>query len=141
MGFAEFARFAGFARFSDVASDATCAVAALDPLPSISPAAAIDPNTRTPTPTTVANRGPLCAVLSVANKPPHPNAGKLLIEWLTSPAGQMAIQSTGRVPASPKVSPKYPDLNNFAKPFYVSVELRADFDKDSDFWKTTLGIK
>jgi len=79
--------------------------------------------------------------MSVANKPPHPNAGKLLMEWLTSPAGQMAIQSTGRVPASPKVSPKYPDLNNFAKPFYVSVDLRADFDKDSDFWKTTLGIK
>ena len=79
--------------------------------------------------------------MAVANKPPHPNARKLLIEWLTSPAGQMAIQSTGRVPASPKVLPRYPDLNNFAKSFYISVDLRADFDRDSDFWRTTLGIK
>ena len=79
--------------------------------------------------------------MSLANKPPHPNAGKLLMEWLASPDGQKAIQSTGRVPASSKVQPKYPDLNNFAKPFFVSVALRADFDKDSEFWRTTLGIK
>ena len=56
-------------------------------------------------------------------------------------ASQLAIQSTGRVPANPKIAPKYPDLTNFAKSFYVSLDLRADFDKDSDFWRATLGIK
>jgi len=79
--------------------------------------------------------------MALANKPPHANAGKLLMEWLTSPDGQKAIQSTGRVPANPKVPPKYPDLNNFAKIFYVSLALRADFDKDQAFWNSTLGVK
>src|SRR6266849_5024531 len=63
------------------------------------------------------------------------------IEWLTSTDGQKAIQSTGRVPANPTVPPKYPDLNNWAKTFYVSLALRADFDKDQLFWNTTFGIK
>jgi len=79
--------------------------------------------------------------MALANKPPHPNAGKLLMEWMTSTEGQKAIQSTGRVPANPKVPPKYPDLNNFAKIFYVSLALRADFDKDQAFWNATFGIK
>ncbi len=79
--------------------------------------------------------------MALANKPPHANAGKLLMEWLTSNDGQLAIQATGRVPANPKVPPKYPDLTNFAKPFYVSVGLRTDYDKDADFWRQTLGIK
>ncbi len=79
--------------------------------------------------------------MSLANKPPHANAGKLLMEWMTSTEGQKAIQSTGRVPANPKVLPKYPDLNNFAKIFYVSLALRADFDKDQAFWNATFGIK
>jgi iron(III) transport system substrate-binding protein len=79
--------------------------------------------------------------MALANKPPHANAGKLLMEWLTSTEGQKAIQSTGRVPANPKVPPKYPDLNNFAPLFYVSLALRADFDKDQAFWNSTLGVK
>jgi iron(III) transport system substrate-binding protein len=79
--------------------------------------------------------------IALANKTPHPNAARLLIEWLTSTDGQKAIQSTGRVPANPKVPPKYPDLNNWAKIFYVSLGLRADFDKDQLFWNTTFGIK
>src|SRR6267378_8163592 len=79
--------------------------------------------------------------IALANKTPHPNAGRLLIEWLTSADGQKAIQSTGRVPANPKVPPKYPDLNNFAPLFYVSLALRADFDKDQAFWTSTLGVK
>jgi iron(III) transport system substrate-binding protein len=79
--------------------------------------------------------------MSLANKSAHPNAGKLLMEWLASADGQKAIQATGRVPASSKVAPKYLDLTNFAKPFFVSVALRADFDKDQAFWNATLGIK
>ncbi len=79
--------------------------------------------------------------LAVANKPPHPNAARLFAEWLASPDGQKAVASTGRVPASTKVPPKYPDLNNFAKIFFISPELRADFEKDAEFWRSTFGIK
>ena len=79
--------------------------------------------------------------MAISNKPKNPNGAKLLLEWLVSPEGQKAIASTGRVPASGKVPPKYPDLQNFAKIFFVSDALRADFTKDSEFWRTTLGIK
>src|SRR5438874_27516 len=79
--------------------------------------------------------------MALADKAPHPNAGRLLMEWMTSDEGQLAIQSTGRVPANPKVAPKYPDLTNFAKIFYISMAMRADFDMDAAFWRTTLGIK
>ena len=79
--------------------------------------------------------------IALADKPVHPNGAKLLLEWLVSPDGQKAIAATWRVPASGKVPPKYPDLQNFAKIFFVSAALRADFEKDSQFWRTTFGIK
>jgi iron(III) transport system substrate-binding protein len=79
--------------------------------------------------------------MALSNKPKNPNAAKLLLEWLVSPDGQKAIASTGRVPASTKVPPKYPDLQNFAKIFFISAELRKDFEKDAEFWRSTLGIK
>ena len=79
--------------------------------------------------------------MALSNKPKNPNGAKLLLEWLVSPDGQKAIASTGRVPASSKVPAKYPDLHNFAKIFFVSPALRADFEKDAEFWRSTLGIK
>ncbi|HKY50665.1 MAG TPA: extracellular solute-binding protein [Candidatus Limnocylindria bacterium] len=79
--------------------------------------------------------------MALSNKPKNPNGAKLLLEWLVSPDGQKAIASTGRVPASTKVAAKYPDLHNFAKIFFVSPALRTDFEKDAEFWRSTLGIK
>lgn len=79
--------------------------------------------------------------VALSNKPKNPNAAKLFLEWFTSPDGQKAIAATGRVPASGKVPAKYPDLHNFAKILYVNQDLRKDFDKDAEFWRTTLGIK
>jgi iron(III) transport system substrate-binding protein len=79
--------------------------------------------------------------MALSNKPVHPNAAKLFLEWLVAPDGQKAIASTGRVPASSKVPAKYPDLQNFAKIFFVTAALRTDFEKDAEFWRTTLKIK
>jgi len=79
--------------------------------------------------------------MALSNKPKNPNGAKLLLEWLVSPDGQKAIASTGRVPASSKVPAKYPDLHNFGKIFFVSAALRVDFEKDAEFWRSTLGIK
>ncbi len=89
------------------------------------------------TPTIITDTQPM----ALANKPPHPNAAKLFMEWYASPEGQKAIQATGRVAASKSVAPKYPDLNNFAPIFYINADLQKDFDKDSAFWRATLGIK
>lgn len=55
--------------------------------------------------------------------------------------GQQAIADTGRVPASTKVKPKYPDLLTPGKPFYVGADMAAAFNKDAEFWRTTFGIK
>jgi len=41
---------------------------------------------------------------------PHPNAGKLLIEFLVSEAGQRVFRDAGYLPANPKVPPKTPEL-------------------------------
>jgi iron(III) transport system substrate-binding protein len=79
--------------------------------------------------------------IALSNKPKSPNAAKLFLEWITSPDGQQAIASTGRVPASGKVPAKYPDLHNFGKIFYVTPALRADFNNDAEFWRTTFAIK
>ncbi len=79
--------------------------------------------------------------VALSNKPKNPSAAKLFLEWFTSLDGQKAIAATGRVPASGKVPAKYPDLHNFAKIFYVNQDLRKDFEKDAEFWRTTLGIK
>lgn len=44
------------------------------------------------------------------NNAPHPNAGKLLIEFLCSPAGQRVFRDAGYLPANPAVPPKTPEL-------------------------------
>ncbi len=79
--------------------------------------------------------------MAIADKPAHPNAAKLFVEWYTSVEGQTALAATGRLPSSSKVRAKYPDQNDFAPPLYLGPELRQDFDKDAEFWRSTLGIK
>ncbi|MDR5759081.1 extracellular solute-binding protein [Caballeronia sp. LZ035] len=48
---------------------------------------------------------------------PHPNAGKLLLEFMLSPQGQKIIADAGYLPASPAVAPKFaglmPDTGHF----------------------------
>lgn len=80
------------------------------------------------------------ALVTLADKPPHPNAARLFIEWLTSPDGQAAINLTGRPPASIKTKPKYPDVIG-DKRVYITPDMRKDFDRDAEFWRTTFGIK
>lgn len=79
-------------------------------------------------------------LVALANRPPHPNAARLLMEWLTSPQGQQVIADTGRVPASNRVKLKYPDLESPGKIFFIRPDLAADYDADSAFWRSTFGI-
>ncbi|MBU6423902.1 MAG: ABC transporter substrate-binding protein [Chloroflexi bacterium] len=78
---------------------------------------------------------------ALAQKPPHPSAAKLFIEWLASPSGQQAIASRGRVPSSTKVKPKYPGINDFAPKYYISPKWAAESNADTKFWDQTFGIQ
>jgi len=82
-------------------------------------------------------------LMALANKPPHPNAGKLLMEWLASPDGQQAIANAGRETATTNASvkQKYAELQLWGKAFYNSPDNQKDFEKDSNFWRSTFGIK
>jgi len=79
-------------------------------------------------------------LIALSNRPPHPNAARLLMEWLTSAQGQQAIADTGRVPASSRVKPLYPDLESPGQIFFIRPDLEADYDADAAFWRRTFGI-
>ncbi len=69
---------------------------------------------------------PALAVFSVAALTagaPNPNAGKLLIDFITSPEGQKVYADAGELPVDPGVTPKYPQLRPDGKNYraiYVS---------------------
>jgi len=50
------------------------------------------------------------SVVSVASKAPHPNAGKLLADYLVSEEGQELFRAADYIPANPNVAPKDPAL-------------------------------
>ena len=73
---------------------------------------------------------PAMAVFSVAAltaKAPHPNAGKLLIDFITSPEGQRIYAEAGELPVDPNVAPKYPQLRpdgqNYRAIYFTPEEL------------------
>jgi ABC-type Fe3+ transport system substrate-binding protein len=52
----------------------------------------------------------MLSVVSVTSQAPHPNAAKLLVDFLISPAGQAIYRDTGYLPADPAVPPTDPEL-------------------------------
>lgn len=79
--------------------------------------------------------------MALSNRPPHPNAARLFMEWLASPEGQQAVGETGRAPASRTIKLKYPDLVGSGKFFFITPELAGDFEKDAEFWRSTFGLR
>jgi ABC-type Fe3+ transport system substrate-binding protein len=56
---------------------------------------------------------PVTGVLSVAaltKGAPHPNAGKLFIDFLVSPEGQAIFRDADYIPVDPKIAPRHPEL-------------------------------
>jgi ABC-type Fe3+ transport system substrate-binding protein len=50
------------------------------------------------------------SVMSVTHGGPHPAAGKLLVDYLTSPEGQRLFRDAGYIPVDPDVPPLHPEL-------------------------------
>jgi iron(III) transport system substrate-binding protein len=79
---------------------------------------------------------PLVGVLDVAvllKGRPHPNAGKLFLEYLLSADGQTIFQKAGSIPADPTVPAPYPELKpadgQFKAQFLTPTVLDANFDR------------
>ena len=71
-------------------------------------------------PVELARSQPATVVFSVAALTagaPNPNAGKLLIDFITSPEGQQIYADAGELPADPNIQPKYPYLRPDGKTY------------------------
>ncbi|MEQ1649007.1 MAG: substrate-binding domain-containing protein [Hyphomicrobiaceae bacterium] len=49
--------------------------------------------------------------VNLVRNAPHPNAAKLLIDFLMSEDGQAVLREAGYIPTHPKVAPKIAELN------------------------------
>jgi ABC-type Fe3+ transport system substrate-binding protein len=71
--------------------------------------------------------------ISVSAKAPHPNAAKLLADFLVSPEGQAIYRDSGYIPANPKVAALDPSLvpdgKNFIGKFYTPEKLDEELPK------------
>ncbi len=65
---------------------------------------------------------------------PHPNAGQLFIEFMTSPEGQQIFQKAGYLPSRPDVPPTVPELIPEKGGFTATVLSPAIIAKGLDRW-------
>ena len=67
-------------------------------------------------------------------KGPHPNAGKLLIDFLMSDEGQAIFREADYIPVSPKVQPRQPALRPDGVTFKSRVFTPEEFDANTTKW-------
>ena len=80
---------------------------------------------------------PAMAVFSVAGvtqNAPHPNAGKLLVDFLASPEGQVIFRDAGYIPVDPDVPPTDPSLRPDGKTFRALFFTPEQLDKGIPNW-------
>jgi iron(III) transport system substrate-binding protein len=65
---------------------------------------------------------------------PHPNAGKLLIDFLTSPEGQRRLAEVEYIPAMPSVPAKTPDVKPEAGGFKANVLAPETVTQNLESW-------
>jgi ABC-type Fe3+ transport system substrate-binding protein len=65
---------------------------------------------------------------------PHPNAGKLLINFILSPAGQKVISNADYIPANATILPMTPDLTPEVGGFKYQMNLSAGLAERLDKW-------
>jgi iron(III) transport system substrate-binding protein len=67
---------------------------------------------------------------------PHPNAGKLLIDFLTSQEGQKTLAEVEYLPAMPAVTAKTPEVKPEAGGFKANMLAPDTVTKNQDRWIT-----
>jgi ABC-type Fe3+ transport system substrate-binding protein len=80
---------------------------------------------------------PSMAVLSVAGvskEAPHPNAGKLLVDFLVSDEGQGLFREAGYIPVALDVPPRYPALRPDGKSFRATFFSPEAVDRSMPHW-------
>jgi len=75
----------------------------------------------------------LFSVISVTKGAPHPAAGKLLVDFLTSKAGQEIYRKANYIPVDPRIPPKDKDLRPNGKTFkaiyFTPEHIQSDMPK------------
>jgi iron(III) transport system substrate-binding protein len=74
------------------------------------------------------------AHLALARRAPHPNAGKLYIDFALSLEGQQIMASSGRTVVRPGVKPKYPELTEGVKLHPIKPEMAKDYEQISKLY-------
>jgi len=74
------------------------------------------------------------SLVALTKDSPHPNAGQLFIEFLTSPEGQAIFQRANYLPARPDVSPTIPELIPERGGFEANVITPEIQAKQLDHW-------
>ncbi|MGE5536992.1 MAG: ABC transporter substrate-binding protein [Gemmatimonas sp.] len=74
-------------------------------------------------------------VASVAKGAPHPNAGKLLLDFLVSDEGQQFFRKADYLPASPRVEAPDPSLKPEGGHFKATVFSPGDVEERMPTWK------
>ncbi len=65
---------------------------------------------------------------------PHPNAGKLMIDFLMSDEGQTLFREADYIPVSPRVQPRQPSLRPDGVTFRARVFTPEEFDASTGKW-------
>ena len=81
-------------------------------------------------------------VVSTSIRPPHPNAAKLLFDFVISKEGQSLIRSFYRIPGHPEVEPLTPKLDpKKLKLFRASPQLAEHADRHVREFREIFGLK
>lgn len=75
------------------------------------------------------------STMSLLNNAPHPNAGKLLFDFIVSEEGQKLFQETGYLPAMPSVPGLAPGLKPSKDTFAANIFTQTDQTADHGEWK------
>lgn len=78
--------------------------------------------------------------VGLSSKAPHPNAGKLFIDFLLSKAGQEILRAQKRIPDRIDTPPDPPRLIEGIKPVFGSREIYGDFNKYIKLFQETFAV-
>lgn len=79
-------------------------------------------------------------VIALHAKAPHPNAGKVWINWILSEEGQQVISDLGRIPARPGVISKPRGLTEGINIYYGDPILAEHYNEYADEFRQILGL-